>query len=111
MRLIRRLFAMLIAMTLIGAPVQAMVFMQCDTVAASGSDNQPFSDQAPAPVPCTGMMPGCLDMSGCAITAGLPVRVTGAAHKLIWTPLTYWAAADMHEGLSVEPALDPPITI
>ena len=50
-------------------------------------------------------------MVGCGVTAGLPAHVTGVAHKLVWTPAAYWATADLPQGLSVEPDIDPPITI
>jgi hypothetical protein len=111
MRLLRRLFAVLIATALIGAPVQAAIVMPCDAVVASAPDHPLFSDQAPASTPCDGMMLICPDMIGCGVTAGLPAHVTGVAHKLIWAPATYWATADLPQGLSVEPDIDPPITI
>lgn len=111
MRLIRRLFAIVIAAALIGAPVEASAVMPCDTIVATALDHQLSSGQAPAPTPCKKMMPGCPDMFGCGIAVGLPDHLTGVALKLIWTSSVYWAAADAHEGLSVEPDLGPPITI
>jgi hypothetical protein len=111
MRLLRRLFAVLIATALIGAPAQAAIVMPCDAVVASAPDHPLFSDQAPASTPCDGMMLICPDMIGCGVTAGLPAHVTGVAHKLIWATATYWATADLPQGLSVEPDIDPPITI
>jgi hypothetical protein len=51
MRLLRRLFAVLIATALIGAPVQAAIVMPCDAFVASAPDHPLFSDQAPASTP------------------------------------------------------------
>ena len=111
MRLLRRLFAVLIATALIGAPVQAAVVMPCDAVVASAPDHPLFSDQAPASTPCGGMMLNCPDMVGCGVVAGLPAPAIGVMHKLVWSPAAYWASADLPQGLSVEPDIDPPITI
>jgi hypothetical protein len=112
MRLLRRLFAILIATTLIGAPVaQAAIVMPCDAVVTSTTDHALISNQTPASTPCGGMMLVCPDMVGCGVAAGLPAHVTGVAQKLVWTAAAYWAATDLPQGLSVEPATDPPITI
>jgi hypothetical protein len=112
LRLIRQLFAILIATVLIGAPaVQATMTMPCHTVVASATDHQLPSAQAPAPTLCKGTMSACAVMLGCGINAGLPAHITQAAHKLIWIPVAYRALTDAHEGLSIKPDLDPPITI
>jgi hypothetical protein len=113
-RVIRHLLAIVIAMLLVGAPtVQATITMPCDTVVSSAPDQQLSSGSVPiqTPVPCKGMMPGCADMLGCAVTAGLPAHVTATADKLIWTSVAYRTVADRHEGVSIKPYLDPPITI
>jgi hypothetical protein len=111
MRLLRRLFALLIATALIGAPVQAAIVMPCDAVVTSAPDHPLFSDQAPTSTPCDGMMLICSDMVGCGVAASLPAHVAGVVHKLIWNAAAYWAAVDLHQGLSVEPDIGPPITI
>jgi hypothetical protein len=111
MRLLRQLFAVVIATALIGAPVQAAIVMPCDAIVTSAPDHALFSDQAPPSTPCGGMMLVCPDMVGCGVTAGLPAHVTGVAHELVWTAAAYWAGAELPHGLSVQPAIDPPITI
>jgi hypothetical protein len=113
-KLIRSLVAILVVTVLIGAPaVQAMFAVPCQNVVMSATDQQLSSAQPPAstPAPCKGMMPGCADMLGCGIDASLPVQVPTAAHRLIWTSLSYQANADWHEGLSEPPYVGPPITI
>src|ERR1700684_795753 len=111
MRLLRQLFAVLIAAALIGAPVQAAFAMPCDAIVTSAMDHPVISDQAPAPTPCGGMMLNCPDMVGCGVVAGLPAPAIGVMHKLVWNAAAYWASADLPQGLSVEPVIDPPITI
>jgi hypothetical protein len=112
MRLLRRLFAILIAAALIGAPsVQAALVMPCDAVVTGATDHPLISDQAPAPTPCGGMMLNCPDMVGCGVIAGLPAPAIGVVHKLVWNAAAYWVAADLPQGLSVEPSIGPPITI
>jgi hypothetical protein len=113
-RVIRQLLAIAIAILLVGAPtVQATITMPCDTVVTGAPDHQLSTGSTPTqiPVPCKGMMPGCADMLGCAVTAGLPAHVTGAAHMLIWSSVAYQAVVSWHEGLSIKPYLGPPITI
>ena len=108
-RLIRQLFAILVAAVLIGAPAaQAMIVMPCDTVAASATGHKPPNQ---APTPCNEMTAGCADMLGCGLSAPLPANVTAAAHELIWIKAAYPAISDAHQGLSIEPDLGPPITI
>lgn len=108
-RLIRQLFAILIAAALIGAPVTAAIAMSRGVVVTSAPDDQLSSDQAPAP--CKQMTPCCADMLGCGLNAALPTEIVALAHKPTWTPAVYQIAADMHEGSSVKPDLGPPITI
>jgi hypothetical protein len=111
MTLLRRLFAVLIAAALVGAPVQAAIVMPCDTVIASAPDHPLFSDQAPAATPCDGMRLICPDMIGCGVIFDLPAQVPGVVQRLIWAAADYWATVDLPPGLSVEPDIDPPIMI
>jgi len=114
-----RLVAILMVLVLTGAPaVQAAIAPSCHTVSAGASDDRQLFGQTlvatPMPdhgTPCDGMMPGCPDMLDCSANAGLPVQAVGESHKLIWTSDVYRAGIDMHEGLTVKPDLDPPITI
>lgn len=113
-KLIRQMFAILIAMVLIGAPaVQATMAVPCNTGVTSNPGHQLSTGQAPTPTttPCKGMVPGCDGMLGCGLSASLPDHGTAVAHKLIWTPAAYRAVSDAREGLSIVPDLGPPITI
>jgi hypothetical protein len=110
-RLIRLMFAMLIATVLIGAPVvQAAVTMSCDTTVASMADHRP-SGHSQAPTPCKEKMPGCADVLSCGFSASLNARITIATNEQVWASAVYWPIADLLEGLVVKPDLGPPITI
>jgi hypothetical protein len=119
MRVFKQLLAILMMAVLIGAPaVQAAFAPSCHTIIVNASDYHLLSEQnsvsAPAPcngTPCNEMMPGCLDMLDCGLNTGLPVQAVGASQKLIWTTAVYRISSDLHEGLTVEPDLGPPITI
>jgi hypothetical protein len=113
-RLIRLLFAIVIGTALMGAPaVQAAIAMPCDTVVTNIADHLLSSGRAPAsaPAPCKGTMPGCADMLGCGLSAGLPAHAATLSQKLTWTSAVYWSIADARKGVSVKPDLGPPITI
>lgn len=113
-KLIRQMFAVLIAMVFIGAPVvPTMSAMPCHSGVTISSGHQLSSGTASAPktAPCKGMVPGCGDMLGCGLSASLPDRGTAQAHNLIWTSASYRAVSDAHDGLSIVPDLGPPITI
>jgi hypothetical protein len=115
-KLIRHLLAILMVAVLVGAPAVQAAF--APPRHAVVSDHQLMSDQAsasaPTPcngMPCTGMMPGCLDMLDCGLNAGLPVQAAGESQEFIWTSAAYRISIDTHEGLTIKPDLGPPITV
>jgi hypothetical protein len=112
-RLIRLLFAIVIGTALVGAPaVQAATAMPCATVVTIDPDHTLSAGKASTsvPTPCKAM-PGCADMLGCGLSAGLPAHIGALSQERAWTSTVYRAIADAHEGLSVKPDLGPPITI
>jgi len=80
----------------------------CDAMHMAAADHQASSGGSEAPAPCK-MTPACVDALGCVSIASLPAPAISALGPLTWTPVAYWAGADAREGLSVEPAFDPPI--
>jgi hypothetical protein len=109
LRLLRPLLAILVAVALAGAPaVQAASAAPCDTMHMTAAEHQASSGEAPAPAPCK-MTPACVDALGCVSLTSLPAPAIPAAAPLTWTSVAYWAGADTREGLSLKPALDPPI--
>jgi hypothetical protein len=106
-RLIRPFLAMLIAIVLVAAPIAAQAVMpchgQCDASLASQSD------QGHAPAPCKSMAP-CMNVLTCAPGIALPSLQRAATPPLTLLSITYWPLARAPRGVTVEPALDPPVT-
>ena len=76
------------------------------------SDKASVSSPTPCNgMPCKGMTPGCLDMLDCGLNAGLPVQAVGVSQEFIWTSAVYRISIDTHEGLTIKPALNPPIML
>lgn len=111
-KLLRVLFAVLIAAALVGAPaVQAAVAAPCGTTTVTGMTDQRPAGHSQAPTPCKEKMPGCAGMLGCGVNASLGVRVALATNDQVWTAAAYWPIAGSLDGLVVKPDLGPPITI
>ena len=109
LRLLRPLLFILVAVALVGAPnVQAASAVPCDTMHMTKADHQASFGGAQAPAPCK-MAPGCADPLGCVSFVSLPAPALSASGPLTWVAVAYWAAADVREGLSIKPILDPPI--
>ncbi|WP_140882870.1 hypothetical protein [Muricoccus nepalensis] len=107
LRLLRPLLAILIAFSMIAAPTVQAAAIPCDTMQMV-SDRQVSNVGAQHSVPCE-VTPACLDALGCVAIASLPVPAISAARPLAFAPVAYWTGTDTREGLSVEPALNPPI--
>ena len=109
LRLLRPLLTILMAVALVGAPtVQATSAVPCGTMHMTNGDHQASSGGAQAPAPCK-MTPACIYALGCVSLVSLPAPALSASGPLTWVAVAYWAAADVREGLSVKPILDPPI--
>jgi hypothetical protein len=105
-RLLRPLLALLVAIALAGAPIAAQAAMPChglcDTPAAK-------HDGAPGvPVPCKGMVPGCMNALTCLSTVALPAVQSSARPQLAELQVTYWPAIPPVHERTVPPGLDPP---
>lgn len=111
-RLVRLLLALLIAGALVGAPaVQAAATVPCSTTIAGATNPLHASGYDQNSVPCNDKMPSCVDMLGCGPGVSLPAHTAPTVSLLTWTRAAYFPAADLLDGLSVEPDLGPPISI
>jgi hypothetical protein len=111
-KLVRVLFAVLIATALIGAPaVQAAIAVPCGATTVTGMTDQRLAGHSQAPTPCKEKMPGCAGMLGCGVNVSLGVRVALATNDQVWMPTVYWPIAGSLDGLVVKPDLGPPITV
>jgi len=58
---------------------------------------------------CPEKAPACITDIGCVFLVGLPLLPSLASTRLSWSTLTYAVSHDVREGLSLQPALGPPI--
>jgi hypothetical protein len=111
-RLPRLFLAVIFALAFAGMPaVDAAVAVSCDTAHASTVSSQAPSPNAPASAPCKAMISGCASAMSCAPSALLHVHAVAAAAPALIKRVAHWARHDGRAGLSLEPALNPPIMI
>ncbi len=116
-RLFRPLLAILVAIALIGAPfaVQAAATLPCRgaclTSMADHADPGHLAAPCKLPASCNSMMPACMGVLSCLSVATLSGPQTVTAQGPSWLPVAYWGDDHKIDGLSVDPALGPPIAI
>jgi hypothetical protein len=111
-RLPRLLLAVIVALAFAGMPaIEAAAVVPCDATHASTIDDQAPSRHAPTSAPCKAMMATCASTVSCVSSAVLQVHAVSAAAPSVGKRVARWARADVRAGLSVKPALKPPITI
>jgi hypothetical protein len=59
--------------------------------------------------PCTGHMPNCVDHVGCVTVSALPASPISVAVAFEWASPDYDLVSESLAGISVKPALLPPI--
>ncbi len=60
-------------------------------------------------MPCSTMTPDCLRQLACVQTPALAGRFAAGEAPLAFATVTYWASLPLRDGLTVEPALSPPV--
>jgi hypothetical protein len=60
---------------------------------------------------CPEKAPSCVTDVGCAFLIGLPLAPSLTSTTLSWSALTYTVTQDGGEGISLQPALGPPILL
>ena len=82
-------------------PLQAAASPNTTMMADAGSD---------APMPCKGMTPACMTDLGCIFMIGMPIVSPALSMtRLSWSRVSYGDLAQLADGLTRKPALDPPI--
>ena len=82
-------------------PLQAAASHNMTMAADAGSD---------APMPCKGMTPACMTDLGCIFMIGMPILSPALSMtRLSWSRVSYADLAQLVDGLTRKPALDPPI--
>ena len=108
-RLIQRLFIVLslVAFTATGLAQAAML-----DAAVSPGKTMVMSDMSDSSMPCCPeKAPSCNTDMGCVFLVGLPMPVSTLVSTLAWSAVTYPASHDGGKGLSILPALGPPILL
>jgi hypothetical protein len=108
-RLIQRLFIVLslLAFTATGLAQAAML----DATVSPGKALA-MSGMSDSSMPCCPeKAPSCNTDVGCIFLVGLPMPVSALVSTLAWSVVTYPASHDGGEGLSILPALGPPILL
>jgi hypothetical protein len=108
-RLIQRLFIVLslLAFTATGLAQAAML-----NATVSPGKAMAMSGISDSSMPCCPeKAPSCNTDVGCIFLVGLPMPVSALVSTLAWSVVTYPASHDGGEGLSILPALGPPILL
>lgn len=63
------------------------------------------------PAPCNSMAPACMGALSCFSIVSLSGPQDATVQGLSWLPVAYWGDNHIIDGLSVDPALGPPIAI
>jgi hypothetical protein len=103
--LIRRLVVAFSLLALVGTGVAApMAAAQPDMAMAS----QAMADDGSMPC-CPHKALSCVTDLGCVFLVGIPTPSGLASTALSWSTFTYTVSHDVGEGLTLQPALGPPI--
>ena len=114
MKLLRRIFALLIVTAYVGATV-----LQVAPTYAANADMSPSSmnammhehDSPGDKMPCKGMLPGCVTDLGCIFLVSLPAPELGLVTATAWSSVIYDNAPEALGGRTIKPALGPPISL
>ena len=123
LRLARMVIAVVtVCAFLIVGLVQNMPSAQADAAGMSAAGMDTMTDQGEdiasmpchgtqKPTPCKDKVPGCMTDLGCLFVVGIPAPATRVGERLAWGRVTYWAMANLTEGIAPEPHLEPPIRL
>jgi hypothetical protein len=106
-RLVRPLLAILVAIALFAAPIAAEAAMPCHGLCDAPAAKH--DGASGLPLPCKGMVPGCINALTCLSTVALPARHSPARPHLAALAVAYWTAVAFIHERTVAPGLDPPI--
>ena len=108
-RLIKRLFIVLSLLAFVGTGFAQATML--DTAQSSGKA-MAMSDMSDSAMPCCPeKAPSCNTDVGCVFMVGIPLPAPGIASTLAWSAVAYRMSHDAGEGLSIQPAIGPPILL
>lgn len=106
-RIIRRFLIVLSLVAFVGTGLAQG--MKIDLAAPAG-EAMTMAGMSEAPMPCCpDKAVSCITDIGCVFLVGMPVPATTFASRLAWSAVAYRISHDVGEGLSLLPAIGPPI--
>jgi len=118
LRVLRHLLLVLIAFAIIGGTtaelaraaqysmVMATADMPCDMTMPAAD-----ADHGKSTMPCKGMTPDCMKLTGCVADTSLPTRFVSNEFAAHFSKVDYWSALSKLAGLVAIPEPLPPRTI
>src|ERR1700731_696947 len=114
-KLLRRIFALLIVTAYVGATVfqVAPVFAADTGMSRSSMNGMMHEHDSPGDkMPCKGMLPNCVTGLGCIFLLSLPAAPElNVFTRTAWLSVVYPGSSQFLHGRTIKPALGPPIPL
>ena len=110
MRLLRRVFALLIVGAYLSATILGAMPMANAAPAEMGSGMMHQPNATGDNMPCKGKVSGCVTELGCVFMVSLPAPDLAVLSSIVWSPVVYSGSLDSLHGRTILPALGPPIS-
>lgn len=119
LRLLRLVVVAITICAFIGAGLMQNLTLSANTAAVGttmmadqgGEDGASMSCHNKSAPPCRDQVPSCMTDLGCVFAVALPAWPVRATERLVWDSVTYWSLIRLTEGISPEPAVEPPIRL
>ena len=114
MKLLHRIFALLMVTAYVGATVfqVAPVFAADTDMSRSSTNGMMHEHDSPGDkMPCKGMLPNCVTDIGCIFLVSVPTPDLNLFTTTTWSSVIYHNASEALRGRSIKPALGPPISL
>ena len=114
MKLLRRIFALLIVTAYVGATVLQVAPTYAAHADMSHSSMNGMMHEHDSPgdkMPCKGMLPNCVTDIGCIFLVSLPAPDLTLVAMTAWSSVIYDNTSEGSRGRTIKPALGPPISL
>ena len=113
MKLLRRIFALLIVTAYVGATMlQAPTYAAHADMSRSSMNGMMHEHDSPGDkMPCKGMLPNCVTDVGCIFLVSLPAPDLTLVAMTTWSSVIYDNTSEGSRGRTIKPALGPPISL
>ena len=113
MKLLRRIFAVLIVTAYVGATMlQAPTYAAHADMSRSSMNGMMHEHDSPGDkMPCKGMLPNCVTDVGCIFLVSLPAPDLTLVAMTTWSSVIYDNTSEGSRGRTIKPALGPPISL